>query len=141
MVIGYLREQLCMLLRDGPVEKQPSDPMWPGMDISRSLPRVSALVPQGDVRTSSHSILSVFQLGMLQPWDETSSMPLLYPKCQSITSTKFPLQSLSTNGWESVDRNDKKSFEATVPGSEIVSCLRQALIWAIAVSDIRYCIS
>ncbi|KAK9898571.1 hypothetical protein P389DRAFT_167095 [Cystobasidium minutum MCA 4210] len=97
MVIAYLREQLCLLSRDGPVEKQPSNPMWPTMDISRSLPR----------------------LGMLQPWDETSSMPLLYPKCQSITSTKFPLQPTVANGWESVDRNDKKSFEATVPGSEI----------------------
>lgn len=41
MVIAYLREQQCMLLRDGPVEKQPSNPMWPGMDISRSSPRVS----------------------------------------------------------------------------------------------------
>lgn len=118
MVIAYLREQLCMLLRDGPIEKPPSDPMWPGTDISRSLPRVGH---QFSLQAFfSHLLMSSHQLGMLQPFDETSSMPILYPKCQSITSTKFPLQPLWANGWESVDRNDKKSFEATVPGSEIV---------------------
>ena len=59
------------------------------------------------------------QLGMLQKWDETSHIPVLHPKCQSITSTKFPLKPLRADGWESVDRNDKRSYEATVPGSEI----------------------
>lgn len=59
---------------------------------------------------------------MLQHFDEHSAIPIMHPKCQSITSTKFPLKPLRMDGWESVDRNDKRSFEATVPGSEIVSC-------------------
>ena len=58
---------------------------------------------------------------MLQHYDETSTMPLLHPKCNSITSTKFPLTPSRADGWEPVNRNDKRSFEATVPGSEIVS--------------------
>lgn len=58
---------------------------------------------------------------MLSKWDETSVVPVLHPKCQSITSTRFPLKPIRADGWEAVDINDKKSYQATVPGSEIVS--------------------
>jgi hypothetical protein len=58
---------------------------------------------------------------MLQHYDEESSIPLLHPKCNSITSTKFPLTPARKHGWAPVNRNDKRSFEATEVGSEIVS--------------------
>lgn len=138
MVIAYLREQRCMLLRDGPVEKQPSDPMWPSMDISRSLPRVSLMLLDQQPLYGIDVACKIDQLGMLQPWDETSSIPVLYPKCQSITSSKFPLQPRTSNGWESVDRNDKKSFEATEPGSEIVSLADD--VWTVLVFSADVCL-
>ncbi|CAD6578859.1 MAG: CAP64 protein product - [Cyphobasidiales sp. Tagirdzhanova-0007] len=97
MVIGYLREQLCLVQREGPIDQDPQNPVWPTHEISATMPR----------------------LGMLSKWDETSHVPLLHPKCQSVTSTKFPLTPSRNMGWERVDRNDKISYEATIPESEI----------------------
>jgi hypothetical protein len=41
MVVAYLREQFCMLQRDGPVEQLPENRIWPGQDIVGVMPRVS----------------------------------------------------------------------------------------------------
>ena len=57
---------------------------------------------------------------MLAPYDEKKALPLLKPFCKSIVSVKNPLYPVRTEGWEAVSRNDKRSYEATVPGSEIV---------------------
>ena len=63
------------------------------------------------------------QLGMLHGWDETYQYPTLHPKCESVNSKRAPLHPISMEGWELVNRNDKKSFEATKPGSQIVRTL------------------
>ncbi|CAD6578863.1 MAG: Delta(24)-sterol C-methyltransferase [Cyphobasidiales sp. Tagirdzhanova-0007] len=98
MVIGYLREQLCLLQRDGPFELEATtNPSVPTNEIAGSVPR----------------------LGMLAPYDEKKALPLLKPFCKSIVSVKNPLYPVRTEGWEAVSRNDKRSYEATVPGSEI----------------------
>lgn len=54
-------------------------------------------------------------------WSKTASVPALHPRCETVASKTMPLQAASMSGWELVNRNDKKSYEATVPGSEIVS--------------------
>lgn len=41
MTIGYLREQLCLVQRNGPVMQEPSVEHWPGNYITEQLPRVS----------------------------------------------------------------------------------------------------
>lgn len=56
---------------------------------------------------------------MLQKWSENGSLPISQPRCQSITSTKFPLKPVRAQGWEAYNRNDKRGWEATKPGSEI----------------------
>jgi hypothetical protein len=40
MVIGYLREQLCFLQREGPVDLVGQSPAWPKNEIAGALPRV-----------------------------------------------------------------------------------------------------
>jgi len=97
MTVAYLREQLCLLQRDGPMEMQGSSAVWPTNEIAGGLPR----------------------LGMLSKWDTQWSLPALNPQCRSITGTKSPLQPFRMAGFASVDRNDKKSFEGTREGDEI----------------------
>ena len=41
MVIAYLREQFCLLQRDGPMELEPESALWPKNDIKNRLPRGS----------------------------------------------------------------------------------------------------
>ena len=40
MVIAFLREQLCLLQREGPAQQEPHSAMWPGNHINTDLPRV-----------------------------------------------------------------------------------------------------
>lgn len=58
---------------------------------------------------------------MLWKWSENASIPALHPRCDTVTSKTAPLKPISMKGWELVNRNDKKSYEATEVGSEIVS--------------------
>lgn len=49
MTIGYLREQLCLAQRSGPVEQEPEVPQWPGNYITQELPRVGFTIPCRDI--------------------------------------------------------------------------------------------
>jgi hypothetical protein len=120
MLIAYLREQLCLLQRGGPVEQAASGAHLPSNDIADTLPRVCGIYEQMPYKLDTLT-LAYFQLGMLQKWSENGSLPISQPRCQSITSTKFPLKPVRADGWESYNRNDKRGWEATTPGSEIVS--------------------
>lgn len=99
MVIAYLREQLCLMQRGSPYELPPPSADWPSNDVTTQLPR----------------------LRMLDAYDETTTAVLQRPRCQSITSTRFPLKPTRADGWQEVSHNDKRSYEATVLGSEVVS--------------------
>jgi hypothetical protein len=66
-------------------------------------------------------MLTLFlQLSMLSKWSENATMPLLHPRCETVASKTMPLTPASMQGWELVNRNDKKSYETTEPGSIIV---------------------
>ena len=41
MVIAYLREQLCLLQREGPIDLVPQVQDWPNNEIAGTIPRVS----------------------------------------------------------------------------------------------------
>ena len=92
-----------MLQRGQPAEISASSDTWPDNDITFQLPR----------------------LGMLDKYDDTSQIPMLNPKCSSITSVKTPLVPSRMDRWQSVNHNDKRSYESTVIGGEIVSHDRQ----------------
>lgn len=61
MTIGYLREQLCLVQREGPLDLEPSVKQWPGNEITQELPRVGSIrflaivccVSQADLSYSS----------------------------------------------------------------------------------------
>lgn len=76
----------------------------------------------------------MLQLGMLYKYDPTSSVPVLDPQCRSVTSVKEPLHAVRTTGFQLVDRNDKKSFEGTQVGDEIVSQERAVVLSSLNLS-------
>lgn len=62
MVIAYLREQLCLVQRGVSTDKAPENPIWPGIDISQNLPRVSG--PE-DISSSFSTLKTVVNLSYL----------------------------------------------------------------------------
>lgn len=71
--------------------------------------------------TEANKTLIALQLSMVSKWSENGSIPVLHPRCETVSSKTMPLKPASMQGWELVNRNDKKSYEATEPGSIIVS--------------------
>lgn len=76
--------------------------------------------------------LPFVQLGLLDKWSETKTVPHLRPFCKSITSVRDPLKPVKAIGWEAVSHNDKKSYEAVEVGSEVVS--RSSVLHAVSAS-------